>query len=106
MKLTFAFQEEKLSMKELIVMEIAQLHAGTLKYCAMAKSYTVEKRKVARLRILASKRPEMLMDNTAQINPILTNVQLPALTIPTNAQQEQTPITVKNKLHAPHVPRI
>ena len=32
--------------------------------------------------------------------------ELPALMIPTNAQQEPTPITVKNKPHAPHVPRI
>ena len=63
------------------------------------------KKKVARQKILATKKPEMSMVNIALIILTLMNVQLLAPRIPTNAQPEQTLTTVKNKLHVPPAPR-
>jgi len=65
----------------------------------------VEKKKVARQKILVIKRLEMSMVNTAQITLTPMNVQLHAPKIPINAQPEQTPITAKNKLLALHAQR-
>ena len=104
-KLIFVSQEAKLLMTVLIVTETAPLHAEILKFCAMVKLFTVEKRRDALLKILANKRQEMLMDNIAQITPTPTNAQLPALMIPINAQPELTQITAKNKPPALHAQR-
>jgi len=90
----------------LTVMETALSNAEILKFCAMVKSSMVEKRKVARPMIPASKRLEMSMANTAQTILTPTNVQSPAPMITTNAQPEPTLITAKNKQHAPHAQRM
>ena len=105
MRLIFVSQEVKQPTNLLIVMEIAQSHVEILKFCATVRSSTAEKKKAARQKILAIKKPEMSMVNTALITLTLMNVQLLAPMIPTSAQPEQTLTTAKNKLHAHPVPR-
>ena len=106
MRLIFVSQEVKQPTNLLIVMEIAQSHVEILKFCVTVRSSTAEKKKVAKQKILAIKKPEMSMVNTALIILTHMNVQLLAPKIPTSARPEQTLTTAKNKLHAPPAPRM